>query len=334
MEERSLLQTQLMMRCARSTVTREMRRNGWRPKPPSPKPGRPYVAAGYYAVTAQQRARAMHRKLRVAYKLVPGSPLWPRVLDSLRQGLSPEQIASTLARMPDPVRLSHETIYTALYAMPRGQLRDRVVALLRRSHRSRRTRRPRAGRPFLDAITLIDQRPSDVAERLIPGHWEGDLIKVRLNQSRVGTLVERTTLFVALAKLDDGRAETTANGFAAILNRFDAQMRRSFTYDQDRELASTARSAARQASRSSSPTPTARGNEASTKTPTACSASTCPKHKTLASSPRTSSTNIAMNLNARPRKTLGWKAELFLTQGTFNFVQHWSSTINHVALGP
>ena len=105
---------------------------------------------------------------------VPGNRLWGGVLEHLRRGLSPEQIASTLARMPDPVRLSHETIYTALYVMPRGPLRASVLTLLHRSHKQRRARSGRVTRPFLDAITLIDERPSEVAERLVPGHWEGD----------------------------------------------------------------------------------------------------------------------------------------------------------------
>ena len=166
-----------------------------------------------------------------------GSALFHLVVEHLRRGLSPEQIACTPARMADPVRLSHETIYTALYAMPRGQLRVRILTLLRRAHMQRRRRS--AGqdrRKSIPHMTLIDDRPIEVLERLVPVHWEGDPIKGKQNRSQVGTLVERTTLYVALVKLESGKAETAAEGFAQILNRFDAEMRRSMTYDRGREM--------------------------------------------------------------------------------------------------
>jgi IS30 family transposase len=346
MEERSVLQTQLSMgwrpaaiaaglQRARSTITREMARNGWRREPAGVPLGRPPIAGGYYAPAAERRARRLHRKPRVARKLVAGSQLWHRVLCHLRRGLSPEQIASTLARMPDPVRLSHETIYTALYAMPRGQLRARVLTLLRRSHKQRRARSGRVTRPFLDAMTLIDERPSEVAERLVPGHWEGDLIKGRLNQSRVGTLVERTTLFVALVKLEDGRAETTANGFATILNRFQPPLRRSLTYDQGREMAQH-RSLSLQANVkvyfAHPHSPWERGINENTN---GLLRQYLPKGQDLSLFSQDQLDQIAMLLNARPRKSLGWKApaELFLPQGTFDFQTYWAATINDVALG-
>jgi IS30 family transposase len=109
--------------------------------------------------------------------------------------------------MDTPVRLSHETIYTALYAMPRGQLRARILTLLRRAHQHRRKRSAGKDRgKSIPNMTLIDDRPIEVEERLVPGHWEGDLIKGKHNQSQVGTLVERITLYVALVKLENGRS--------------------------------------------------------------------------------------------------------------------------------
>src|ERR1035437_8210560 len=149
--ERALLQTQLELRCSpaaiaaglqreRSTITRELARNGWLPEPEIALRGRPKVVGGYRAEAAQQRATTLSIKPRVVGKLVVGSTLFGQVVEHLRRGLSPEQIAFTLRSMDTPVRLSHGTIYTALYAMPRGHLRARVLTLLRRAHRQRRKR--------------------------------------------------------------------------------------------------------------------------------------------------------------------------------------------------
>ena len=138
---------------------------------------------------------------------------------------------------------------------------------------------------------LIDQRPVEVQMRLIPGHWEGDLIIGKGNLSQVGTLVERTTLFVALVKLDSSKADVTAEAFTEILNRFDSQLRRSMTYDQGPEMRHH-----KTLTRDTGVDvyfcfiPTLPGSAASAKTPTACSASTCPRAPTCRCSPRSNST--------------------------------------------
>jgi IS30 family transposase len=109
--------------------------------------------------------------------------------------------------------VSHETIYTAIYAMPRGELRTEVIGLLRQA---RRARKPRARgddrRGQIPDMVSIHVRPPEIDEWVIPGHWEGDTIKGAGQASAVGTLVERTTLFVTLAKLADG----TVRGIAII----------------------------------------------------------------------------------------------------------------------
>jgi IS30 family transposase len=86
-------------------------------------------------------------------------------------------------------------------------------------------------------MTSIDVRPPEVDERLVPGHWEGDLIKGAFNRSQVGTLVERKTLFTVLAQMDNATAACTAQRFAFVLNDIDRQMLISLTYDQGREMA-------------------------------------------------------------------------------------------------
>jgi IS30 family transposase len=292
---------------------------------------------GYQAQRAHERAAKLAAKPRVERKLVPGSALFGLVVEHLRRGLSPEQIAFTLGSMPDPVRLSHETIYTALYAMPRGHLRARVLTLLRRAHRARRKRSEGKDRSkSIPNMTLIDQRPSEVRERLVPGHWEGDLIKGKRNQSQVGTLVERTTLYVALVKLENGRAETAAVGFADVLNRFDAAMRLSMTYDQGREMArheDLTASTGVKVYFAHPHSPWERGRNENTN---GLLRQYLPKGEDLSGYSQQQLDDIAESLNARPRKSLGWKApaELFLPEGAFNFQKYWSTenTINRVAL--
>jgi IS30 family transposase len=170
--------------------------------------------------------------------MVHGNALWTRVIETLRGGLSPEQTSGLLQRMPDAVHISHESIYTALYAMPRGELRRQILELLPRGHKSRRPRSAGTDRRgLMPEATGIDERPTDINERLVPGHWEGDLIKGARNQSQIGTLVERKTLFTVLVALDNATAEHTAQRFGLVLNRLDAAMRLSMTYDNGREMA-------------------------------------------------------------------------------------------------
>jgi IS30 family transposase len=127
---------------ARSTIVREIRRNGCKASQPR---SLPTASSNYRSLPAESRARLRASKPRVAAKLVPGSQLWDCVLGHLRKHLSPAQIAFTLTRMPEPVQLSYETIYNSLYAMPRGQLRSEVMKLMRRRHHERRPQRGHKG---------------------------------------------------------------------------------------------------------------------------------------------------------------------------------------------
>jgi IS30 family transposase len=184
---------------------------------------------GYRATRAHDRARAkrhwagFHRRKLGSDT---SSPLWRTVIDGLRCRWSPEQIAGKLPRMnaaaspalvPASERLpsvSHETIYCALYAMPRGTLRSELLDLLRKGHK---TRLPRARgtdrKGGIPNMTPISMRPPEVAARIVPGHWEGDLIKGANNQSSVGTLVERLSRYVMLVKLDGATADDILRGF-------------------------------------------------------------------------------------------------------------------------
>ncbi|MHB1765957.1 MAG: IS30 family transposase, partial [Gammaproteobacteria bacterium] len=185
-EERTMIQTQLGMGLkpsviARSldrsaaTLSRELHRNGWVRPPGRHNRGRPPVAGGYRAEAAHQRARAGTVTPHVARRLRPGTALWDPVLHYLQAGYSPEQIAGTLAVVyPDTpeLRVSHETIYTAIYAMPRGELRTEVIGWLCFGHAKRRPRaRGQDRRGRIPDMVSIHDRPPEVAERLVPGHW-------------------------------------------------------------------------------------------------------------------------------------------------------------------
>ncbi|MBH8655079.1 IS30-like element ISPsp4 family transposase, partial [Pseudomonas aeruginosa] len=131
-----------------------------------------------------------------------------------------------------------ETIYNAIYALPAGELRKELILCLRQG---KTTRRPRLGgvdrRGQIPEMVSIHLRPPEVEDRLMPGHWEGDLIKGKANASSVGTLVERTSGYLMLVKMNDATATSAMEGFSAALNNMPLAMRKSMTYDQGREMA-------------------------------------------------------------------------------------------------
>jgi IS30 family transposase len=155
---------------------------------------------------------------------------WSVVLTLLDWKWSPQQIAATLKRVfpNEPERhVSHETIYTAIYAQPRGELRRQLVACLRQG---RSTRLPRTRgtdrRGQIPDMVSIHLRPPEVEDRVMPGHWEGDFIKGAGNQSSVGVLVEREPP-VLLARMADATAESALAGFTAKLSSIAEPMRQS-----------------------------------------------------------------------------------------------------------
>jgi IS30 family transposase len=349
LEDRAVMQVMLDHRCSlraiarklqrsASTISRELARSGGAVTDPlaAPSPGRPRTACGYRCAKAHQRAQRLARKARVARKMVHGNALWTRVIDALRGGLSPEQASGILQRMPDAVHISHETIYTALYAMPRGELRRQILELLPRGHKSRRPRGAGTDRRgLMPGAISIDERPVDVNERLVLGHWEGDLIKGARNQSQIGTLVERKTLFTVLVAMDNATAEHTAQRFGLVLNRLDTAMRLSMTYDNGREMAhhqALSKATGIKVYFAHPYSPWERGINENTN---GLLRRTLPKGTDLSVHSQADLDAIALHHNAKPRKSLGWKspAELFLPPGSFNFHAYWATIIKPVALG-
>lgn len=212
----------------RSTIGREVRRG--------------LTPSGYRARIGQAHAedQAKRPKLRTLQKY---PALWVVVLQGLHQRHSPEQIAGRLRQQfpEDPeMWVSHESIYQALYLLPRGELAREVKASLRAG---RIVRKPQ-GRTSVETrgqikdMVNISERPAEAADRAIPGHWEGDLIIGAGGASQIGTLVERTTGFLVLLHLPaDRTAETVAAAMTAKIPEIPDVLRLSLTWDQGKEMA-------------------------------------------------------------------------------------------------
>ena len=212
-----------------STISRELKRNRG--------------SSGAYSARCAQRQMSIRRQVcRPKRKLLPGSERFELVTHMLRERLSPEQIAGKLRGMNIPslrdAYVCRETIYNAIYALPVGELRKELIICLRQGKSSRR---PRSGgvdrRGQIPDMVSIHVRPPEIEDRLMPGHWEGDLIKGKGNASSVGTLVERTSGYLMLVKMRDATATSAMEGFSAALNRMPLAVRKSMTYDQGREMA-------------------------------------------------------------------------------------------------
>jgi transposase, IS30 family len=203
---------------------------------------------GYRADWAQAKAARRRRRPKPA-KLTGGGPLRAAVLARWRDRLSPQQIAAQLRRdypdQPD-MWVSAETIYQAIYLQGRGSLRELVEDQLRTGRKARRSqsraaqaaRRPFRGKPWVTEAVHISARPAQVADRAVPGHWEGDLLLGAHNRSAIVTLAERTTRFVLLGALPVDRSSPEVIAvIRALFTRLPAHLRTSLTWDQGVELA-------------------------------------------------------------------------------------------------
>jgi IS30 family transposase len=177
------------------------------------------------------------------------------------------------------MHVSHETIYTWFYLLPKGELKRSLLAGLRQGKEHRGVeRRGHYGRPRIADMVSIDERPAEVADRQVPGHWEGDLMIGKGAHSAVGTLVERTTRFTMLVPLPQGRAAgPTRQAIAGTIATLPTSLRQSLTWDQALSWLSIGNSPSTQVSPCTSPILDPHGNGGPTRTPTACSASTYPQ---------------------------------------------------------
>jgi IS30 family transposase len=209
-----------------STVYREVARNG---------------ARGYQAERAHRVAAERARRPK-PLKLVANPVLAEEVTRRLRSCWSPQQISGRLRpEHPDDPnwRVSHETIYKSLYLQGRAGLDGELRHALRTGRARRRPRGYRVeGRGKVQDMVMISERPPEVEDRAVPGHWEGDLIiGTRDGSSQIGVMVERTSRFLMLLALPDNRrAETVRDVIARKIQKLPADLIRSLTWDQGKEM--------------------------------------------------------------------------------------------------
>jgi IS30 family transposase len=283
------------------TVSRELRRNG----------SAPDGLGKYSPYAAHKRAQLRGRRPK-ASKFDNPELAWV-VQEKLCVKWSPEQISSHLAAVfagRQEMQVSPETIYQALYVQGRGQLRADLHLHLRTGRAVRRPRRSTAAGPSgkIPDMILISERPAEVADRAVPGHWEGDLVLGSNCRSAIATLVERQTRFLMLVHLPGGNhgAIAVRDGLLAAIKTLPAHLAKTLTWDQGTELAQH-----RQITMATKMdiyfcdphSPWQRGSNENTN---GLLRQYFPKGTDLSVHSPGRLLEVATELNERPRKTLGW----------------------------
>ncbi|MCJ7781318.1 MAG: IS30 family transposase [Acidimicrobiia bacterium] len=281
---------------APSTLSREVARNGGR---------------GRYRAHRADRAAWQRARRPKACKLASNQALRRVVEELLSDRWSPQQIAGWLERTyPDDeeMRVSHETIYLTLFVQARGGLKRELTQHLRTRRANRRPKgaRPPSGRGQIVDPVMISERPADVEDRAVPGHWEGDLIMGK-RQTAIGTLVERWSRYVLLFPLPDGHtAEAVRTALADTVQRLPAHLWQSLTWDQGKEMAQHAQftvDTGVQVYFCDPKSPWQRGSNENTN---GLLRQYFPKGTDMAALTQADLDAAAHSLNGRPRQTLEW----------------------------
>ena len=296
-EERAVIMTELerkssirkissLLARSPSTISREIKRF------PDP--------SNYHVRTASQAANARKQRSVRTRKLAPGTVLWQIVKTLIRVGWSPEQIAGRLKR-----------IYAALYALPKGERRKELIESLRQGKQSRRPRRrgnDRRGQ--IPHMASIHDRPAEVEDRQGPGHWEGDLIKGARNQSAIGTLIERQSRYLLMARMDGADSHSALQAFTRRLRHVARCLRKTMTYDRGKEMTlheELAKILKIQVYFADPYSPWQRGCNENTN---GLIRQYLPKGIDLSEFSQTHLNQMAMSLNTRPRKCLDFQTPL------------------------
>ena len=225
---------------------------------------------------------------------------------------SPRQISQTLrTEFPDrpEMHVAHETIYQALYLQARGELRREIAAALRTGRTTRKPRRrPDARRPrFTAPMVMIADRPAEIEDRAVPGHWEGDLIIGKDTRSQIATLVERTTRYVMLVHLPHGRtAEHVRDALTETIQTLPAHLAKSLTWDQGAEMAGHAEFTLATDIPVYFCDPHAPWQRGTNENTNGLLRQYFPKGTDLSVHTPEHLAHVAAELNARPRQTLNW----------------------------
>jgi len=298
---------------APSTVCRELSKNlGQKYCPVPGGRGRPRVRGWDYSPNlAQRRADACAERPKVA-KLADHPRLRAEVQDRLEQEHSPEQIAARLrTEFPDEPEMwvSHETIYQSLYVQGRGALRRDLHQRLRTGHALRKPRR-KAGerRGRIPGMVNISERPPEVEDRAVPGHWEGDLIVGANSGSAIGTLVERSTGFVMLLHLPGNHgADAVQEAMVVAMSRLPAVLKKTLTWDQGVEMSNHVQIAAATDLDIYFCDPHSPWQRGSNENTNGLLRQYFPKSTDLSVYAPDYLEHVAMKLNNRPRKRHDWK---------------------------
>jgi len=212
-----------------ATISREVRRNSGR--------------SGYRAFSAGQRAKCMASSRRCGKsRLAQENGLRQYVLRGLRQEWSPRAIVERMEKeypLDMSMRISHEAIYRFIYVFPRGELKKTLVKALRqeRTYRRKRKKNPEEKRGKITDMLSIEERPEEVSDRSVPGHWEGDLILGKHKRTALGTLVERTTRYTILVPLGAKKdAVSVRKAYARAFKTIPTELKKTLTYDQGKEM--------------------------------------------------------------------------------------------------
>jgi transposase, IS30 family len=264
----------------------------------------------YRATRAEDRACLAAGRPKPS-KLAQNPRLRQRVTEMLCERFSPQQISARLKlEHPDQeeMRIAAETIYRSLYVQSRGRLRKDLSQYLRTGRSKRRPRRGPTGQGRIKDMVSISERPAEVSDRAVPGHWEGDLIVGRQGRSFIGTLVERQTRFVILSYLgNDAGTENVTAQIARQIVRLPEQLRLSLIWDQGSEMARHLEltvATGVQVYFCDPHSPWQRGSNENTN---GLLRQYFPKGTDLAVHGQVELDRVAAELNRRPRQTLSWR---------------------------